>query len=108
MPRTVSYYYDIVCPFAYLGSTKIGAICDAAGAKLVWKPMLLGGVYRALGQPDYPKVPAQRVRGNAIDLDRWARARGVELRFPAGHPRRTVEAMRLLTAASLQGDAARL
>ncbi len=104
----VDFYYDVVCPYAYLGSTQIGRICDAAQARLTWKPMLLGGVFRSIGNPDRPQIPENRVRGNARDLARWANARGVELRFPPGHPRRSVEAMRLLTAASMSGDRARL
>lgn len=108
MGKSVRYFYDIVCPYAYLGSTQIGALCRAAGATLTWKPMLLGGVYRAIGSPDYPRMPASRAAYTPLDLSRWAAARGVELTFPSGHPRRSVEAMRLLAAAELAGDPARL
>ena len=100
----VTLYYDVVCPFAYLASTQARRIVEAAGGTLSWKPMLLGGLFNALhpeGSPR-PPVPEARHLGNARDLDRWARRYGVELRFPEAHPRRTVDAMRLLAAAELQ------
>jgi 2-hydroxychromene-2-carboxylate isomerase len=108
MSARVRYYFDVVCPFAYLGSTQIRRICEAAGATLEWRPMLLGGVYRAIGAPDFPSVPRNRILGNAIDTARWARRYGVPLEWSPGHPRRSVEAMRLLCAAEMSGDAARL
>src|SRR5207244_195931 len=52
------------------------------------------------GAPPVP-VPAAKAAGNLADLRRWAELRRVELRFPPGHPRRTVDAMRLLAAAEL-------
>lgn len=102
-PPRVTFFYDVVCPYAYLGSTQIRQTCADAGATLTYKPVLLGGIYNAIDpQPGARKpLPAARVRGNAEDLYRWAEHRGVTLQFPPGHPRRTVEAMRLLCAAEL-------
>lgn len=106
----VRFYFDLVCPYAYLASTGIGSLCEAAKVRLRLRPILLGGLLRELGQPDDPNttLPAARSRYNRTDLDRWARLRGVPLRFPhfpdGGHPRRMVEALRLLTAVALQGE----
>lgn len=92
------FYYDVVCPYAYLGSTQVEALAARANATLEWKPILLGGVFRAIGAPDVTPQPEAKRRLGAIDLQRWAALYDVPLAFPAGHPRRTVDAMRLLHA----------
>lgn len=95
------FYYDIVCPYAYLASTRIEALAARWGARVQWRPVLLGGLFQALGSAS---VPAQtwsenKVRLGERDLGRFAERLGVDLRRPPEHPRRTVEAMRLLVAA---------
>lgn len=99
-------FYDIVCPYAYLASTQIEALAARAGAELVWKPFLLGGVFRAIGAPDRPAetMSAAKARHNLLDMHRWAEHWAVPLRMPMEHPRRTVLALRALLAA---GDAPR-
>lgn len=96
MTKRVDFFYDYSCPYAYLGHTQIEAVCARAGAELVWKPFLLGGVFRALETPSVPalSMPAPKARHNFLDMARWADHFGVPLRMPAGHPNRTVLALR--------------
>ena len=98
---TLDFYFDIVCPFAYMASTRIEAIAAEAGATLRWHPILLGGVFRAIGSADVPasKWAPSRQRLNDLDIERSAEHLGVPLRRPKEHPRRTVDVMRLLVAA---------
>jgi 2-hydroxychromene-2-carboxylate isomerase len=97
----VTFYYDVVCPFAYLASTRIEELCSATGAHLRWQPILLGGLLRSLGNADpMASMPAAKVRMTRLDALRWAEHLGVPLAFPAGHPRRTLDAQRLLIATS--------
>jgi 2-hydroxychromene-2-carboxylate isomerase len=92
------FYYDIVCPFAYLASTQVEALAARAGAEIEWVPILLGGVFRAIGQADSPAaaMPAAKARLNLADMQRYAALYGVKLELHARHPLRSVEAMRLL------------
>src|SRR5262249_39108152 len=93
----VIFYYDIVCPFAYLASTQIESVCK--GTELHWQPILLGGLLKSIGNPEPMRsAPPAKAYMNLLDAQRWAEHRGVPLVFPPGHPRRTVEAMRLCTA----------
>jgi 2-hydroxychromene-2-carboxylate isomerase len=96
----VEYWFDFSCPYAYLGSTQIEAVAARRGAEVAWRPMLLGGVFRAIGTPDVPAsvMPAAKARHNALDMMRWADLFGMPLRIPAGHPLRTVRALRGLLA----------
>lgn len=97
----VDFYYDIVCPYAYLASTRIEALAARCGATVRWRPILLGGVFRHIGVGPSPmrSMSAPRARLNILDMYRWAERWGVPLELPAAHPRRTVDAMRLLVAA---------
>ena len=40
--KELIFYYDVICPYAYLASRLIEGIADAAGARIRWKPVLLG------------------------------------------------------------------
>jgi 2-hydroxychromene-2-carboxylate isomerase len=103
VPR-VDFFYDLSCPYAYLGHTQIEALCTRARAELAWRPFLLGGLWNALGLPAAVAMSPAKARHNAIDMHRWASFFGVPLRMPATHPNRTVLALR---AAIASGDVAR-
>jgi len=94
------FYYDVVCPYAYLASKHVAALARRCGATLSWKPVLLGGIFRAIGQDPFPgnAMSPPRARLNLLDMSRWAELWNTPLTMPAEHPRRSVEAMRLLVA----------
>ncbi len=99
--KELLFYYDIVCPYAYMASLQVEALAQRTGARLVYKPVLLGGIYNSIGRPqeaDAGQSPA-RIAMGGLRMARQAHDAGVELNFPNGHPRRTVNAMRLLLAA---------
>jgi 2-hydroxychromene-2-carboxylate isomerase len=93
-----TFYYDIVCPYAYLASTQIEAMAARAGAEIEWVPVLLGGIFRAIGQEDVPAraMPPAKQHLNLLDMKRYADYYGVPLQLHPRHPLRSVEAMRLL------------
>lgn len=94
------FTYDVVCPFAYLASTRVDALAAEAGVTLEWNPVLLGGLLRAHGVPDMPMatMPPSKARLILSDIHRQAERMGVPLQVPSAHPRRSVNAMRLLVA----------
>ena len=95
---TLTLYYDIVCPYAYLGFSQARAFADAVGVTLVLRPILLGGVFKALDAPQEPAramAPA-KARLNLLDMLRQADLLGVPAAWHPRHPVRTVRAMRLL------------
>ncbi|KAJ1323403.1 DsbA family protein [Microdochium nivale] len=103
---TVEFYYDIVCPFAYIASQRIAAVAAHAGATLLWRPVLLGGIYRATqaqqgahGSASDVANPAKRAYGSR-SLARACRRLGVPIAWPDkdNHPVRSVQAQRLLCA----------
>jgi 2-hydroxychromene-2-carboxylate isomerase len=105
--KRVDFYYDFSCPYAYLAHTQIEALAARAGAELTWRPMLLGGVFQAIGTPQVPAstMSYAKARLNALDMHRWADHFGVPLVMPETHPNRTVLALRAALAA--EADLAR-
>ena len=94
----IDFYYDVVCPYAYLGALQIETEAALVGASVNWIPILLGGIFRHNNSPD---VPAQtwapsKIKYSATDLHRQAKKQQKKLRYHPKHPLRSVEAMRLL------------
>jgi len=92
------FYYDVVCPYAYLASTQIVDLASRAGAELVYRPILLGGVLKTIGAPTVPmnEMSPGKLKHNFLDMQRWADIWGVPLTIPPEHPRRSVNAMRAI------------
>lgn len=97
----IDFVYDVVCPYAYLASTRVEAAAARHGATVRWRPILLGGLFREIGAPDDPNATMPESKATLVrrDIERWADLLGVPLSRPAEHPRRTVDAMRLCTLA---------
>ena len=98
--QRLEYFYDYSCPYAYLASTQVRELARRAGAELVYKPFLLGGVFNALGDaaPKNASQASSRLRQNFLDMHRWAEHWSVPLNMPPGHPNRTVQALRATLA----------
>jgi 2-hydroxychromene-2-carboxylate isomerase len=94
--RTLDFWFDYSCPYAYLGSTQVEELARRTGATLAFCPMLLGGVFRAMGTPQnmMDVLSPPKALHNLNDMHRWAEFFGVPLSVPPGHPFRTVEALR--------------
>jgi 2-hydroxychromene-2-carboxylate isomerase len=94
--RRFEFWFDYSCPYAYLASTQIAGLEARTGARAAYSPMLLGGVFRAVGTPQrlFAELSAAKAHHNALDLQRWAELFGVTLSMPSAHPFRTVEALR--------------
>ncbi|CAK3966239.1 disulfide with oxidoreductase activity [Lecanosticta acicola] len=100
--HTVEFHYDISCPFAYIASTKIEALAARTGANLVWKPVLLGAIYRATNAPQGAGGSASDVFNStkkAITSQAFRRAikrTGIPYNEPPRHPQKTTAPLRLL------------
>jgi 2-hydroxychromene-2-carboxylate isomerase len=91
--RTVEFFFDVGSPTTYLAWTQLPALCAATGASLVYRPILLGGLFQATGNASPVSVPA---KGKYMldDLGRYARRYGVPLRFNPHFPVNTLTLMR--------------
>ena len=73
-----------------------------AGATLVRKPMLLGGVFKATGNAS-PMTVEQKSKWSAFDMPLWARHYGVPFRRNPFFPVNTLALMRGAAAAQIDG-----
>jgi 2-hydroxychromene-2-carboxylate isomerase len=102
MARTLEFYFDYGSPYSYLADTQVEAIAGRAGAELVRKPMLLGGVFKSTGNHSPVELPAKS-RWSAFDLPMWARHYGVPFNRNPHFPVNTLALMRGAAAAQLDG-----
>ncbi len=99
--KQVEAFFDYSSPFAYLGTTQIERVASRHGARVVWKPFLLGALFKELGTPLVPLAtfPPAKARHQALDLQRWADHYGVPFRFRSQFPLNSVPLLRLTLAA---------
>ena len=102
MTRTLEFYYDYGSPYSYLADTQVEIIAKRAGATLVRKPMLLGGVFKATGNAS-PMTVEQKSKWSAFDMPLWARHYGVPFRRNPFFPVNTLALMRGAAAAQIDG-----
>lgn len=97
--KTLEFFFDVGSPTAYLAHTQLARIAAETGARLVYRPMLLGGVFKATGNASPVAVPAKG-RWMGQDIARWAARYGVPFAFNPHFPINTLTLMR--GAAGLQ------
>jgi 2-hydroxychromene-2-carboxylate isomerase len=102
--KTLDVYFDVASPFAYLGLTQLPALA-AMGVQPRLVPILLGALFRDIGQANVPllAMPAAKQRYIGLDLARWASWWGEPFDFPRKFPQRTIAAQRLCLVAAAEG-----
>jgi 2-hydroxychromene-2-carboxylate isomerase len=93
MSKTVEFFFDVGSPTTYLAYTQLPAIAAECGARIAWRPMLLGGVFKATGNASPVTVPAKG-RWMFGDMQRWARRYGVRMALNPHFPINTLVMMR--------------
>lgn len=78
MSKQVEFFFDFGSPTAYLAWTQLPRIAMQARAGIVWRPMLLGGVFKATGNQS-PVLIEPKGKWMFDDMARWARRYGVKL-----------------------------
>lgn len=102
MARTLEFYFDYGSPYSYLADTQVEAIAQRAGAALVRKPMLLGGVFKATGNHSPAELPQKSV-WSGFDMPMWAKHYGVPFARNPFFPVNTLALMRGAAAAQIDG-----
>jgi 2-hydroxychromene-2-carboxylate isomerase len=94
---TLEFFFDCSSPWTYLAFHRIEEVARAGNAKLIWKPILVGGVFNAVNPGIYDAranpMPA-RAAYHQKDLADWARFYQLEIHWPKVFPVNSVRAMR--------------
>ncbi|HDS1818868.1 TPA: 2-hydroxychromene-2-carboxylate isomerase [Pseudomonas putida] len=101
MSKTVEFFFDLGSPASYLAWTQLPGLCARQGATLLYRPMLLGGVFQATGNASPAMIPAKG-RYLFTDLARFAERYGVPFGLPPGFPLNTLMLMRGVIGTQLQ------
>jgi 2-hydroxychromene-2-carboxylate isomerase len=102
--KTLDVYFDVASPFAHLGLTQLPGLA-AMGVRPRLVPILLGALFRDIGQSNVPllAMPVAKQRYIGLDLARWASWWGEPFDFPRKFPQRTITAQRLCVLAAAEG-----
>jgi 2-hydroxychromene-2-carboxylate isomerase len=93
MSKSIDFYFDFSSPYAYFASTRVDEVASRHDAAVVWRPFLLGAVFKVNGAAPLTAVP---LKGEYSRHD-WARASrrySVPFHMPAQFPFGTVTACR--------------
>ncbi|NCF18888.1 MAG: 2-hydroxychromene-2-carboxylate isomerase [Haliea sp.] len=99
MSKTLEFYFDFGSPTTYLAYKRLQQLREQYGLEIVYKPVLLGGLFKATGNTTPVAVPAKGKYMLESDLPRFARRYGVPLAFNPHFPINTLNLMRGAIAA---------
>jgi 2-hydroxychromene-2-carboxylate isomerase len=91
--KRVEFFFDFGSPTSYLAYTQLPRIVRECAGELVWRPMLLGGVFKATGNASPAMIPAKG-RWMFDDIARHAQQYGVPFAFNPAFPVNTLTLMR--------------
>jgi len=96
-----AFYYDVVCPYAYMAFSFLKKSEAFKRHDIALKPILLGGLFAHLKREQNPNSTMAPAKASYMrkDIERQADFFSVGLRFHPRHPVSTVNAMRLVHAA---------
>src|SRR5665213_1667005 len=94
----IEFFFDCSSPWTYLAFTNIQPMAAELGAEIVWRPILVGGIFNTINPSVYQSreapVPA-KARYSGKDLQDWARSAGLKIKMPPSvFPVNSVKVMR--------------
>ncbi|HET8730245.1 MAG TPA: 2-hydroxychromene-2-carboxylate isomerase [Moraxellaceae bacterium] len=94
--KKVEFFFDVASPYSYLAALQVGRLAPLAD--VVWRPFLIGGVFKLSGNVMPAANPA---KGQYMfkDLQRLFAYVGAAHKFPGTFPTNSLTAMRALAAA---------
>lgn len=89
----VEFFFDIISPYSYLAYYELHKIAEQQQAEIIWRPVLLGAVFKATGNSSPLEVPA-KARHAMVDLKRWAAHYQIPFRMNKAFPFNSLMLMR--------------
>ncbi len=102
----LEFFFDCSSPWTYLAFTRIHDVIARTRAEIVWRPILVGGVFNAVNKDVYERranPDPRKASYSGKDLQDWARLAGIAIGKPPVFPVRAVAAMRCVLAADEEG-----
>ena len=103
---TLEFFFDCSSPWTYLAFARLPGVLERTRATVVWRPILVGGVFNAVNRGVYERRDNPEPRKASYyekDLQDWARLCGIRIGKPPVFPVRAVAVMRCAIAADEKG-----
>ncbi|MFW1960833.1 2-hydroxychromene-2-carboxylate isomerase [Acinetobacter johnsonii] len=98
--KSVEFYFDLGSPYSYLAYYRLLQIAEQQEIQIVYKPILLGGVFKATGNRSPIEIPVKGVY-SILDMQRWAEYYQIPMQMNSHFPMNTLTLMRILTGVQL-------
>jgi 2-hydroxychromene-2-carboxylate isomerase len=100
----LEFFFDYGSPYSYLANSRLPGLAERTGTELKYRPMLLGGVFKATGNSSPAVEPCEAKRAyGGLELRRWVTHLGVPFRANPHFPINTLLLMRTAVAAQHAG-----
>jgi len=104
MGQALEFFFDYGSPYSYLADHRLNELRKRIGVEISYRPMLLGGVFKATGNQSPAQEPIDAKRNyNGLALRRSAAAYGAAFRGNEHFPINTLMLMRTAIASQRQG-----
>ena len=98
--KSVEFYFDLGSPYSYLAYYRLLQMAEQQEIQIVYKPILLGGVFKATGNRSPIEIPVKGVY-SILDIQRWAEYYQIPMQMNPHFPMNTLTLMRILTGVQL-------
>ena len=98
--KSVEFYFDLGSPYSYLAYYRLLKMAEQQEIQIVYKPILLGGVFKATGNRSPIEIPVKGVY-SILDIQRWAEYYQIPIQMNPHFPMNTLTLMRILTGVQL-------
>ena len=98
--KSVEFYFDLGSPYSYLAYYRLLQIAEQQEIQVVYKPILLGGVFKATGNRSPIEIPVKGAY-SILDMQRWAEYYHIPMQMNPHFPMNTLTLMRILTGVQL-------
>ncbi|MDH1799829.1 2-hydroxychromene-2-carboxylate isomerase [Acinetobacter johnsonii] len=98
--KSVEFYFDLGSPYSYLAYYRLLQIAEQQEIQIVYKPILLGGVFKATGNRSPIEISVKGVY-SILDMQRWAEYYQIPMQMNPHFPMNTLTLMRILTGVQL-------
>jgi 2-hydroxychromene-2-carboxylate isomerase len=93
----LEFFFDCSSPWTYLAFTRIHDVIARTKAQVIWKPILVGGVFNEVNKDVYERranPDPRKANYYRKDLGDWARFTKIKIGSPPVFPVNSVKAMR--------------
>ncbi|XP_066928678.1 uncharacterized protein [Clytia hemisphaerica] len=112
MKKEIVFYYDVICPYANLASKLIEDLARRNQANLIWRPVLLGGIYKHT-KKEHANIPDNKMIKTYSNQKRMTLGKDLVMHYaryniPISSVQvpdiRTLNAMRLIASTPSESD----